>query len=189
MIYISSCQPSTITQLKQKKKEKKKSVPYFRVLLNYRWKPTFYCAHLHHGFCEGFNSPEQQQSLINAVKRVDSMLLSVDSCHHPTSCFSFLTGFSHFIISHFWLNSSEWNWADVAVGIVQGFLYKFLLLILCRLHIYKHQWLFFSLLFWSHRINTQDFAFEASRQAHWSDCCTVNITSIYTGFSDVYNLN
>lgn len=109
------------------------------------------------------------------------------SYHHSTGCFSFLTGFSHFIFSHFWLNSSEWNWAGVAVGIVQGFLYKFL--ILCRLHIYKHQWLFFSLLFWIHRINTQDFAFEASRQAYWSDCCTVNITSIYTVFSDVYNLN
>lgn len=80
------------------------------------------------------------------MKILDSIQPSVDSYHHSTSGFSFLTGFSHFIFSYFWLNSSEWSWADV-VGIVQGFFYKFSLLTLCRLHIYKHQWLFFSLLF------------------------------------------
>lgn len=56
MIYISSHKLSNKTQLKQKKE--KRSVPYFRVLLNYKWQTTFYCAPLHHGFCEGFNSPE-----------------------------------------------------------------------------------------------------------------------------------
>lgn len=47
------------------------------------------------------------------------------SYHHSTSCFSFLTGFSHFIFSHFWLNSSEWNWAGVAVGLFKVFCINF----------------------------------------------------------------
>lgn len=155
MIYISSHKPSNKTQLKQKKKEEISSLLQSPTEL--QMTNNFLLCSSPPWLLWRFQFTWIVTVLINAVKIVDSY-------HHSTSCFSFLTSFSHFIFSHFWLNSSEWSWADVAVGIVQGFLYKFL--ILCRLHIYKHQWLFFSLLSWSHRINTQDFAFQASRQAY-----------------------
>lgn len=119
MICISSHKPSNITQLKKKKKFLLQSPTELQMKTNFllcssapwllwRFQVTWIVT--------VFNQCSEDSGFNASV---------CGSYHHSTSCFSFLTGFSHFIFSHFWLNSSEWNWAGVAVGLFKVFCINF----------------------------------------------------------------